>query len=392
MTVVLFVTELHIWPPNGGEKIQAYLVLDCLSRMFDVTVLAPEPPADCPLLSQVRGWHALSGVPQSFRRRLLDSPFVLLPRRGWRKVLERLLTAVHPQVVWFNYGHWGQYAELAHRHGAAAVMQTHNAQSLLQRQGLASRPLTRWHLYYFLHYLLEGLHEQRLFRHFERVLSVSEHDQRYHARFIPQGRSLMLPNFVDEAWYKHESTEREAGTVVMTGNFGAFQNQAGAQWFVERVWPSVRAKIPLARLVLAGSAPAEWRQKFSADGSISCTGGQPSLVPYLSRAEVAVVPILHASGTRFKILEALACGTPIVSTSLGAEGIGLEDGVHCRLADAPAAFAEAVTALLTDRTLAQSLACSGLALLHKEFSLYSNCIKLAQIVTDLAKGWKYEGV
>jgi glycosyltransferase involved in cell wall biosynthesis len=242
------------------------------------------------------------------------------------------------------------------------------------------------HLYYAVRYPLEAWHERRLFRRCDRVLSVSEADRRYHARFVGDEASLYLPNYVNEAWYHLESPVlRDAGTVVMAGNFGAFQNQAGACWFVDRVWPMVQRAVPAARLQLVGDAPASWRGRVEQASGVTCVGRVPSVTPFLRRTTVGVVPLLHGSGTRFKILEALACELPLVSTTTGAEGIALVDGVHARLADTPAAFAQAVVELLTDDVQRQTLAGNGLALLRAEYSFEVNTERLRQIVLSLAR-------
>lgn len=385
-TRVLFVTEIQVWPPFGGEKIQSYNALDSLSRCFDVTVLAPAPPAACPLTREVRRWTALPGVGQTFRARLLQSPHVLLPRTDWQQLLTDLCADTRPEVVWFDYGHWGHYAILAQTAGARTIMRTHNAQSTLTWQGLTSWPLTRWHLYYAARYPLEAWHEQTLFRRFDRVLSVTEADRRYHARFIGDEKSLYVPNYVDERLYQMaEPPNRDPNLVIMTANFGAFQNQQGAGWLLESVWPRVQAARPGTRLLLVGHMPAHLRRVAEEHPGVRCTGTAPDVTPYLRQAAVAVVPLLHGSGSRIKILEAMASELPVVSTTMGAVGIALTLGDNVLLADEPVTFADAILRLLDEPSARQRLAASGLALLRREYSLDVNTKRLRRIVGELAK-------
>lgn len=382
---VLFVTELKPCPPDGGEKVHCYNVLDSLSRCFEVSVLAPAPPADCPPARQVQRWTPLPGVSQGFRRRLLQSPAVAIPRRDWQRLLAGMCAEVRPAVVWFSYGHWGHYVPLAQAAGARTILRTHNAQSTLTWQGLTSRPLTRWHLYYAARYPLEAWHERTLFRRFDRVLSVTEADRRYHARFVGDEKSLCAPNYVDERRYRMEETPlRDPDLVVMTGNFGAFQNQQGAAWLVETIWPAVLAARPAARLLLAGHMPGDLRRALEQRPGVRCTGTVPEVMPYLHQAAIGVVPLLHGSGMRIKILEALACELPLVSTTLGAEGIALRPGVDGLLADTPADFADAILRLLADAGARQQIAGDGLALLRREYSRDINTERLRRIVADLA--------
>jgi glycosyltransferase involved in cell wall biosynthesis len=382
---VLFVTELRPCPPNGGEKIQCYNVLNSLSRCFDVTVLAPPPPADCPLAQQVQRWQPLPGVGGGLPRRLLLSPTVLVSRPAWRRLLADLCVQEQPAVVWFSYGHWGHYAGLAQAAGAKTILHTYDALSTLTWQGLASRPLTRWHLYYAARAPLETLHERLLLRRFDRVLSVTEADRRYHARWVGEAKSLCVPNYLDESRYQTAATpDRDPNLVVMTGNFGAFQNQQGARWLAETSWPQVQRARPAARLLLVGHAPGYFRRTIERYPNVRCTGTVPAVTPYLHQAALGVVPLRHGSGMRIKILEALACELPLVSTTLGAEGVALTPGVDALLADAPDDFAAAILHLLAAADVRRRLASAGLELLRREYSMAINTERLRRIVTELA--------
>jgi glycosyltransferase involved in cell wall biosynthesis len=179
---------------------------------------------------------------------------------------------------------------------------------------------------------------------------------------------------------------RDVDLLVMTGNFGAFQNQQGARWLVETIWPQVRLARPTAHLLLVGHIPGGFRRVIEQYPGVGCTGTVPAVAPYLRQATVGVVPLLHGSGMRIKILEALACELPLVSTTLGAEGITLTPGQDALLADAPADIAAAILRLLANGDERQRLAANGLALLRREYSLELNTERLQRIVADLAGG------
>ncbi|MEZ4726586.1 MAG: glycosyltransferase [Caldilineaceae bacterium] len=109
----------------------------------------------------------------------------------------------------------------------------------------------------------------------------------------------------------------------------------------------------------------------------------PDIVPYLRRATIAVVPILHGSGIRFKILEALACEVPVVSTTLGAQGIEVKDGESILLADSAAAFAQAILTLLQDHAKRAQMARQGLAVLGQHYTASVNTVRIQQLVTEI---------
>jgi polysaccharide biosynthesis protein PslH len=374
---ILFVTAVPPAPAFGGERIHVAQLIRDLAELSELTLLAPSLAADSGFNVPLAGRQVLPGLPRGFRGHLRDARQLLQPRRDWQQLLTSLIRATQAEIVWFNYGHWGQYAATARAAGALTVMQTHNAQAALTRQGLLQPPINRWQAVTALRSLFETLHERQLFPHFDHILSVSAADQAYHARFVGAARSHLLPNYIDEARYQAVGN-RSAERVVMTANFHAFQNQRGADWLLSQVWPTVRTAVPQAELQLAGVAPPRWQQRLH--GRATIFGAVESMVPLLSAAALAVVPLLHGSGTRFKILEALAVGTPLVSTTLGAAGIPLQDGVHARLADQPADFAAAVIDVLRDPAAAAARAAAGRQLLVGEFGRAVNRDRLSRLI------------
>ena len=127
-----------------------------------------------------------------------------------------------------------------------------------------------------------------------------------------------------------------------------------ARWIVGDVLPIVRREIPEMHLYLVGNL-GETLAHLAGQHTTK-TGKLPSVLPYLCPADVALVPLFFESGPRFKILEAGACGIPIVSTTLGAEGLPLQDGKEILIADEPEAFAQAIVRLVRDRTFAAAMA------------------------------------
>jgi glycosyltransferase involved in cell wall biosynthesis len=144
--------------------------------------------------------------------------------------------------------------------------------------------------------------------------------------------------------------------VYLAGTFGndGPMDQA-ARWLVGNVLPIVLREIPEMHLYLVGVGGEVSLADLAGPG-ITITGKLPSVLPYLRHADVALVPLFFESGTRFKILEAGACGIPIVSTTLGAEGLPLKDGKEILIADEPEAFAQAIVRLVRDRTFAAAMA------------------------------------
>ena len=166
-------------------------------------------------------------------------------------------------------------------------------------------------------------------------------------RLCPEARAHVISNGVDLDYLAPPGPPSADPAVVFTGVFSYEPNADGAVWFARHVWPTVRAKVPGARLTLAGSSPLRRvRQLADEDPSITVTGFVPDIRPYLWESAVAVAPLFEARGLQNKVLEAAAAGLPSVITSPVWGGLPSEGLAACRLANEADAFAAAVVELL----------------------------------------------
>ncbi len=138
-------------------------------------------------------------------------------------------------------------------------------------------------------------------------------------------------------------------------------NVNGLAWYFEHCDAIVRKMLPSRRILIVGKNPAPQVRALAEIAGVTVTGEVPDVRPYYQQAWVQMVPLLIGGGTRLKIVESLALGTPVVSTSIGAQGLALENGEHLLLADDPAGFADALRKILTDTDLRATLAESGRA-------------------------------
>jgi glycosyltransferase involved in cell wall biosynthesis len=179
------------------------------------------------------------------------------------------------------------------------------------------------------------------------VSCVSRRDAEALAAAAVPARPLVVPNGVDLSRYHFRAEPASGETLFFVGDLSWPPNAEGIRWFHERVWPQLRRSRPAARVeVLGRGAPR--RLRAVQDGGFRLLGEGEDTRPFWERAAVGVVPLLAGGGTRLKILEAAACGVPVVSTSVGAEGLELAAGDEISIADAPEAFAQAAARLLED--------------------------------------------
>jgi glycosyltransferase involved in cell wall biosynthesis len=145
-------------------------------------------------------------------------------------------------------------------------------------------------------------------------------------------------------------------------------NDDGIRWFVSEVFKRVQAAVPGVKLTIVGRSPsASLRQLAAQNTAISVTGTVPDVRPYLQRAAISIVPLRVGGGTRLKIYEAMAMAAPIVSTTIGAEGLPVVDGEHLLIADSPELQAAAIVSLLTDRERARRLGSNAQQFVRQHF-------------------------
>jgi sugar transferase (PEP-CTERM/EpsH1 system associated) len=170
--------------------------------------------------------------------------------------------------------------------------------------------------------------------------------------------------------------------VVFVGNLGYFPNVDAVTWFVDAVLPRLP---PAVRLTLVGAKPAPAIVRLAASNPrVELVGPVPDVHPHLARAAVAIVPLRAGSGQQLKMIEAMAAGTPVVATSLSAQGMGVTDGEQLLVADEAGAMAEAVVRLLSDEALAGRLATQARRFVESRHSWESSVVELERLWIEAA--------
>lgn len=377
---ILFLSQLIPHPLDAGPKVRSYYVLRHLAAAgHEVTLLAFSRESDTAAsVAHLREFCAVHSVPM-VRSRWRDAyhaarslpagiPF-LIARDHVPAMMSKVkelaapgaFDAIHADQLWM-----APYA-LAARASAGAplprlVVDQHNAVFLIPQRlaesgrGAAAGWLLRREA------RLMRRYEQETCRRFDEVVWVSAEDCA--AVGLPEPpagpRSRLIPICVDPWGAPALRRAANARRVTFLGGLHWPPNAAGIRWFVRDVWPRVRAAVPDAVLTVIGKSPPGdlWRDSQAFDG-IEVTGYVDDPAPYLAETAVFIVPLHAGGGMRVKILDAWVWGLPVVSTSIGAEGINDLSGGELLLADSPAEFAAAVTRVMRDPELAARLAAAG---------------------------------
>jgi glycosyltransferase involved in cell wall biosynthesis len=220
------------------------------------------------------------------------------------------------------------------------------------------RPFTyAYYRSWFNNYLLASFHKR--LAALDQVLVCSEADRQHvlakgwsgNVRVVPNGISVASDTCIDQ--YSQQAWSAKA--LLFCGNLSYGPNLDGLQWFLARAWPLILATHPDATLHIVGKTPDPLLFRHVDDKSVFLHADVPSVLPFYLNASVAIAPILAAGGTRIKILESFANRRPVVSTTIGAEGLDVVHGDHCLIADTPQLFATACCELLGNWQAAETM-------------------------------------
>jgi len=379
MARVLFVTSRVPWPPREGHQLRSWNLLRAAACAHEVTLLSvqrnEDGAVDAPALRAVAtSTHAVPLPPLTAPRtalRLLVHTLVrgkpLLVGRYVGASLEAAFRrhVQHADLVHFDMLPLAALAGLV-PDGVPIVLNEHNVESRLLQSQAQIEPVW-WR---------RRVKRQQVgaLRRFERaaclradaVLACSEADAGLLRQLAPGANVSVVPNGVDLAYFDGPAGNPGNDlSLVFVGQMGWLPNRDGMEHFLAEAFPLIRTCADV-RLTIIGRSDG-LRVPAPLASAVRCTGFVEDLRPLLRDAAVYVVPLRAGSGTRLKILEAMAMGKAIVSTRIGAEGIALRDGEHALLADTPADFCAAVCRLLEDRALRLRLGEAARRLVERDY-------------------------
>jgi len=207
--------------------------------------------------------------------------------------------------------------------------------------------------------------ELAVYQSADRVITVTEDDRQVLESHLTGIPIETIPNIHPVMEETIPFSKRN--NLIFVGNFNHPPNTDAVLYFVKEIWPEVRKKLPKVRLLVVGNNPPRPIKALSSS-YIEVTGYVPDIKPFLKTSRISVAPLRYGAGMKGKIGEALSFGLPVVTTSMGAEGMGLVHGKHALIADDPREFAEAVCTLYQDRNLWERLSKEGRVYIRSNFS------------------------
>ncbi|MGH7264962.1 MAG: glycosyltransferase [Candidatus Rokuibacteriota bacterium] len=390
---ILVLAPYPPYPARSGGASRTLHLARALARHHRVSLLCFGGAVERAGLEPIREWcdavHTVD-YPAAVRRRRLYQLRSLVGRRSYSHhayfsaamagALARLLSRGRVDLVQADASEMGYYWPLPG--DALRILNTQNVEHLILDRtwrGEASR----------IRRLFARLEARKLMRDelaacrgSDAVLAVSAVDAaalRPHAGPVPV---RVVPNGVDTEFFTPGGEPEHPGRILFTGAIGYRPNTDATCHFAERILPRIRAAAPDATFAVVGKDPPEQVRRLAGEGVV-VTGTVPDVRPWMRTAAVFVVPLRVGGGTRLKILEAMASGRPVVSTSVGCEGLDVTPEEDILVGDTPEAFAAQVLRCLRDPGLRARLGARGRALVERRYRWEAIGDRLAAFYEEL---------
>jgi sugar transferase (PEP-CTERM/EpsH1 system associated) len=395
---VLFLATWFPYPPSNGAKIRTYYLLKALSSEHQVALLSfADRKLDPCFVAHMAGMCEEVEVVQR-------DPFArnrALRVLGWFSTMPSALAATHskemaarvsrlvrdftPDCVIASTALTARYvrdASLPYK-----VVDLENISTSVQWEQYASSRTRVSRLRRRLAWLKSRAYESRLIAGFDHCLVVSDRD-RQALESIRTGlrpRISVIPNGVDASSGLPARVSRSPGTLIYSGALTYEPNFKAMEYFLRAIFPLIRRQAPEATLRITGETAGVPINRLPLDGHVEFTGHLSDVRPAISGSCVCVVPLLSGGGSRVKVIEAMALGTPVVSTPKGAEGLEVVDGEHLLVARSPAEFAEQAVRLLRDPELRTTLATKAQRLVGEKYDWKAIGTDLCRVLESHAR-------
>lgn len=378
---ILYVTHRVPYPPDRGDRIRTWNILKLLAgrASMDLACLADEP-ASQETLQMLQGvTNQLAVIPHAGRSRYVRGAISML--RG-RTVTEGLFesSALSSTIrAWSNKTKYD--AVLASSSGVARYLfppciaadtkrwvdlTDVDSHKWLDYARVAKFPMSTV-------YRTEGKRlrrvEARLAETCDRLLVVSDAERDLFQAFCPTDRISTVSNGVDYEYFAPQpGAISEAHSCAFVGVMNYKPNADGAIWFAQNVWPGIRSRYVDAKFYVVGKSPTPEVQALTSIAGIEVTGSVPDVRPWLMRATCAVVPLQIARGVQNKVLEAMACGRPVICSPEPLKGLTAEPGVHLLRADNADDWIASLSRVFDDKELQQTLGVAGMKCVQQNYS------------------------
>lgn len=286
---------------------------------------------------------------------------------NYKATLKNLLTANHFDIVQLEGLYMCPYIPLIRQNSKAAIVyRSHNIEyEIWERTAAVSRGIKKWYLRNLAHRIQRF--EQSVINQYDWTVTVTQRDADMLKKMGNNKPLLVSPTGTDVKTMTSTMQQIEFPSLFHLGSLEWAPNQEGVMWFIAHCWPQIHEKFPSLIFYIAGRNAPEWLIKKFAVKGIKFLGEVDDARAFMSSKAIMVVPLLSGSGMRVKIVEGMALGKAIVSTTIGAEGIDIEHGKNILTANAPNDFVEQISSLIEDKELFEKISRNAIHFINEYF-------------------------
>ena len=371
---ILVLSTWFPYPPDNGSKARAHYLVRALGDKHEVTLIAFRPggtsaaelPGNLKVVDVPADPFRYVNLPQWIKY-VSPIPLAFWPSRTMQQVVDRAACATQWDAVVAIQTPVAQYAERLKHAPRVLDIDTSLSYQMQQRHERHSSIGTRFRTW--VSWQKAHRYEKYVFQRFQACTVVSYKEVGWVASMVRgHGRRVeVIRNGVDCDRFRPGQYPIRPNTLIYNGALTYDANYDAMQYFLAHIYPRIRQQLPEVRLVITGSIMGVNTKNLALDDSVNLSGRVGDIRPLIGSSAACVVPIRQGSGTRLKILEAMAAGIPVVSTTKGAEGLDAVDGEHLLLADDPAVFANQTLKLLNSETLRRQLITNARCLVEQHY-------------------------
>lgn len=397
---VLIIADYLPFPLIGGDRIRIYNLLRRVAyhnEVFLATFLEKPEDADgihhlqefCTRVETVKIQQRsrLSRMPGIISYALTGKPpeLKLLYSEELIDKIQQLGSKIDFNIVQIEHSRMGLYLDAIPRNSNwKSILMFHNFTSQqYERVSHLDQSLGK-KIRHWINSRTMGYWEPRYAENFDCCTTVSVDDQHSLMKANPRLKVEVIPNGVDIVQYQQLNLpkENELPSIMFIGNMAYPPCVDAVLYFCREIFPYIMRSNRVVDFWIVGRDPPAEVLELAGD-RVHVTGRVEDVVPYYRQSTVCVVPLRAGGGTRLKILEAMALGRPVVTTTIGCEGLDVIDGVHLLIADTPEKFAEKTLSLLSDRQLSQDICANARKLVVTKYDWNIIADRLMQVYTEL---------
>ncbi len=396
---ILFVTFGLPYPPDSGVRIHDFYLIKNISQYHSVLLLSlitdPQQVKDlqklkpyCDLIDFVLARRR--SIMEHFRgivfglfngRPLATHPFI------YDEMLLKIGEIVKNRgvdIVQIEHSFLAPYIEaIPWKSKCKTILSFHNLGVSQYKRMINLKNRVSEKFLFLLKWMLMLRWEARYAGKFDRCLVVSPFDGNMLKSANPKLFLSVIENGVDTDLYLLLEDTSIDNNLLFVGVMGYPPNVDAVLYFYEDIMPLIQRQIPDVKLIVVGHEPAPEIRKLAERENVIVTGHVPDVVPYYQQSQVTIVPLRGGGGTRLKILESMALGRAVVSTSIGCEGLSVVDRENIMIADTPAGFAERVIQLLTDGELRKKISHNARRLVETHYDWSAISRRLMTVYNEL---------